>query len=123
LFSTELVLRIHEEIIMETGGTLGVRDKNLLESSLKQPFQTFEEKELYPSAEEKAAKLIEAIIKNHPFIDGNKRVAYVLFRLFLEENGLKIIADEDEKFNFVTGIASGRYDFSEIIKWVKTHVK
>ena len=116
MFSKSVVLKLHKKIIRKTGGTFGIRDENLLISSLNQPFQTFAGVELYPSVEEKAGKLLETIIKNHPFVDGNKRTAYVLFKLYLYRNNLKIIASEDEKYNFVMAIAEGKYNFEKIVE-------
>ncbi|WP_029520053.1 type II toxin-antitoxin system death-on-curing family toxin [Persephonella sp. IF05-L8] len=121
MFPVDLVNKIHNRIISETGGSYGVRDINLLKSALEIPFQTFEGKELYPSIEEKAAKLLETLIKNHPFVDGNKRTAYVLFTLYLELNGFYIKAEEDEKFKFVMKIAESKYSFKEILEWIKAN--
>jgi death-on-curing protein len=123
LFSKSVVLKLHKKIIRKTGGTFGIRDENLLMSSLNQPFQTFAGVELYPSVEEKAGKLLETIIKNHPFVDGNKRTAYVLFKLYLYRNNLKIIASEDEKYNFVMAIAEGKYNFEKIVEWIRKNTK
>lgn len=123
MFEIEIVKQIHNEIIKETGGFYGLRDENLLTSSLKTPFQSFQGKDLYPTTEEKAAKLLELIIENHPFLDGNKRTAYVLFRLFLEENNLIIKASEEEKYKFIMSIASGKLKFEEILNWIKIHTE
>ena len=123
MFSVDLVKKIHVEIIKTTGGSLRIRNENLLKSSLMTPFQTFSGEELYKTPEEKASKLLELIIKNHPFIDGNKRTAYVLFRLFLEINGLKLIAPEEEKYSFIMKIASGELEYEDILRWVKEHIK
>ena len=123
MFSIDLVKKIHKKIILETGGSYGIRDVNLLKSALEIPFQTFGGEDLYPSNIEKAAKLLESIIKNHPFIDGNKRTAYVLFTLYLEFNNLNINATEDEKYEFVINIAQGKYSFEDILKWINAHIK
>ena len=79
-------LRIHEILIERFGGIKGVRDLELLKSSLNRPLQTFDGKELYPTITEKAAALLESLIKNHPFHDGNKRIGYTMCRLILLEN-------------------------------------
>src|SRR5690348_10413515 len=100
--------QIHKILIEQFGGTLGLRDSGALASALSRPFQTFEGKELYPTAIQKAASLIESILSNHPFIDGNKRTGYVLMRLFLVDHGYDIKATQDEKYNFVIRIASGK---------------
>jgi death-on-curing protein len=72
------VLNIHEFLINKFGGSHGIRDINLLQSALARPFQTFDQKELYSSHVDKAAALIESIVTNHPFIDGNKRTGYLI---------------------------------------------
>jgi death-on-curing protein len=76
-------IHVHEILIDKFGGAKGVRDLSLLESALSRPFQTFDQKDLYPTPIEKSAALIESILINHPFIDGNKRIGYVLMRLLL----------------------------------------
>ena len=79
---------IHQILIEKFGGGKGIRDRKLLESALARPFQTFDKKDLYVTPIEKAAALLESILINHPFIDGNKRTGYVLMRLLLINNGL-----------------------------------
>lgn len=83
---------IHKILIGKFGGIMGIRDKGILESAIRRPFQTFDQKELYPDPVAKAAAIFESIISNHPFIDGNKRTAYVLARLLLREHNLDIEA-------------------------------
>ena len=88
---------IHEILIERFGGSNGIRDRNLLESAINRPYQGFGHQELYPGAIDKAAAIFESIIKNHPFQDGNKRTAYVLMRLLLNEDNLDIHASEDDE--------------------------
>ncbi len=112
------VIRIHEILIDNFGGSKGIRDHGLLESAIARPFQTFDKVDLYSNPVDKAAALIESILINHPFIDGNKRIGYVLMRLLLMESGLDIIATEEEKYDFVIKIAEGKYHHNEIIEWL-----
>jgi death-on-curing protein len=79
---------------------------------------TFEGKELYPTPILKAGALIESLIKNHPFIDGNKRIGYVMTRFFLMQNGLDINATQQAKFNFVINIANGHLQIDQITDWI-----
>jgi len=113
------VEQIHKLVIDTFGGAHGTRDLSLLESALKRPFQTFENKELYPTAIDKAASLIESIVNNHPFIDGNKRTGYVLMRLLLLQNGFDIKASQQDEYEFVMSIASGKMRFDEIGELVR----
>jgi len=115
--------QIHKILIDTFGGAHGIRDLSALESALKRPFQTFDDKELYPTVIDKAAALAESILNNHPFIDGNKRTGYVLMRLFLLQNGHDINATQVDKYEFVIGIASGKIRFEEIVSWLEKHSK
>ncbi len=112
-------IKIHDVLIDRFGGAPGLRDKNLLESALLRPYQSFDKKELYKSPIEKAAALIESIITNHPFIDGNKRFGYVAMRLLLLEYNMDIKASETDKYEFVIFIAKGKYKFKEICNWIE----
>lgn len=114
---------LHQRLIREHGGTQGIRDIASLKSALDRPFQSFEGKDLYPTALHKGAALIESLISNHPFLDGNKRTAYVLLRLFLIHSGLDLYASEDEKYDFVISIASGSRAFEGILQWLEIHCK
>jgi death-on-curing protein len=94
-----------------------------LKSALARPFQTFDQVDLYNSPTEKAAALIESIVSNHPFVDGNKRTGYVLMRLLLMENGLDIKADQITKYDFVIRIASGEISHQQIVEWINNHIQ
>lgn len=115
------VEELHDKLISDFGGSSGIRDKGSLESALARPFQTFDGNELYPTALQKAASILESILINHPFVDGNKRTGYVLMRLFLLQNNLDLYATEDEKYSLVSGVAAGDIDFEEILHWLEVH--
>jgi len=116
------VVSIHDKLIEEFGGSGGIRDKNLLDSALKRPFQTFNKKDLYPTPQSKAAAVIESILVNHPFVDGNKRTGYYLMRSILLCSELDIEAPEDERYEFVINIASGQLKFNQILSWIESRL-
>jgi len=114
--------QIHKILIDQFGGSHGIRDYGTLSSALSRPYSTFDGKELYSTPIQKAAAFIESILINHPFVDGNKRTGYVLMRLILIEHGLDISATQDEKYQFVIRIASGKSNFNDIIYWLEHHI-
>lgn len=123
MISTAEVQKIHDILIEKFGGANGVRDKNALLSALNRPYSTFEEQDLYPTAIEKAAAIMESIVTNHPFVDGNKRTGYVLMRLMLMHDGIDITANENDKYEFVIDIARGEMDFEQIKQWITIRVE
>lgn len=98
---------IHNILIAKFGGSKGIRDIGLLESSLARPFATFDNNELYPDPIEKAAAILESVAINHPFVDGNKRTAYTFMRLILLDNNLDINASQSEKYDLVISVSKG----------------
>ncbi|CAN5211582.1 hypothetical protein BH23BAC1_BH23BAC1_47700 [soil metagenome] len=97
MISLDDVIGIHSILIENFGGHSGVRDRELLKSSIFRPYVTFDSVDLYPTTVDKAAAVIESIVKNHPFFDGNKRTGYTIMRLLLLNDELHIKASEDEK--------------------------
>lgn len=122
MISIKKAIQIQSILIEKFGGTDGLRDKNLLESALMRPYQTFDGKELYATPPEKAAAIIESILINHPFMDGNKRFGYVAMRLILMEYDQDIYAKEDGKYDFVLNIAKGELKFNGILDWIKSNL-
>jgi len=110
--TAEQVLFIHSRIIDETGGMHGIRDLGLLESAVSRPRATFRNKDLYPTSFHKAAALMESLVKNHPFIDGNKRMAITSAAIFLQMNGYLLKASHNELVDFAVLFAAGQADFN-----------
>lgn len=117
----EIVLAIHTDLIQRYGGKAGVRDQNLLESALAQPKITLGGKYAHKTLFDKAAAYGFHVCKNHPFVDGNKRVAFVLMDIFLQKNGGEIIADEKEAYTMMMSLALGKLSKSELAAWLKEH--
>ena len=117
------VLNIHNILIDKFGGSKGVRDQGSLESAINRPFATFEKHDLYPTPSDKAAAILESILINHPFIDGNKRTAYVLMRLLLLNYGFDILADQDDKYKMVILASKGDLRFDGIKNWIEIRLR
>lgn len=119
--TVEQVLFIHSRIIDETGGSHGIRDLGLLQSAVSRPRATFGGKELYHSIFHRAAALMESIIKNHPFIDGNKRTAISSSGIFLEINGYSLKTTQKEFERFTLDVAIGEASVHDAAAWFKKH--
>ena len=117
-FSREKVLLLHKLITEETGGDPNIRDFDLLESALESAFQTFGGEELYPSKEEKGARLGYALISNHAFVDGNKRIGMYVMMTFLEVNGIKLDPSVDDVARVGLAVASGEMTYPELLEGV-----
>lgn len=116
------ILELHERLIAESGGTSGVRDFGALESALVQPEMTFDGEELYPTLAEKASALAFSLCMNHPFVDGNKRVAHAAMEIFLVLNGFEINATVDEQEKLFLNLASGRVSREDLVGWLQRKV-
>lgn len=119
--SKEKVLLLHQIMAETTGGSVGVRDEALLESALENCFATFDGVELYPTKEEKAARLGHSLVSNHAFVDGNKRIGVYIMLSFLESNGIKVYATNDEIIKLGMELADGTMKYDELLQWVRTH--
>lgn len=117
--SRERILLLHKYIAAETGGSIGVRDEGLLDSALEAAFATFDGKDLYPSKEEKAAKIGYSLISNHAFVDGNKRIGMYVMLTFLEVNGISMECSNDEITEIGLSVASGTMGYDALLDWIK----
>lgn len=114
----EAVIAIHRRQIAEHGGFDGVRDHGLLESALNKPKNLYYYNQPTPNIVEMAASYAFGIARNHPFIDGNKRTAYVVCRLFLQLNGLDIHASQAEKYETFLKLAAGELSEETLAEWL-----
>ena len=117
-FSQEKVLLLHKLITAETGGDPNVRDIALLNSALESAFQTFDGQELYPTKEEKGARIGYALISNHAFVDGNKRIGMYVLLTFLDTNGIKIHPTVDDVARVGLAVAAGEMQYEDLLEWI-----
>ena len=118
-FTQEKVLLLHQLMTQETGGDSGLRDIGLLDSALEGAYATFDGIDLYPTKEEKAARLGFTLISNHAFVDGNKRIGMYIMLTFLEVNGLRIRPTNAEVVRVGLAVASGEMKYDELLAWVR----
>lgn len=109
------ILLLHEQLIAETGGSSGLRDEGMLDSALNTPFQTFAGKDVYPSLQQKAARLCFGLVKNHPFVDGNKRIGAHVMLVFLALNGIELQHTQTELSEVILQLAAGT--LQSLIYW------
>ena len=121
ILSKEQILRLHSQLISETGGTDGLRDEGMLESALTAPFQVFDETEVYPSIQQKAARLGFGLVKNHAFVDGNKRIGAHVMLVFLALNHIELDYTQRELSATILKVADGSYTFDDLLKWILEH--
>lgn len=120
--SREQILELHEEMIRRYGGLSGVRDAGLLESAIAMPQASFGGQHLHGTLAEKAAAYLFHLCMNHPFHDGNKRVALAAAGTFLGINGFIIDATPKEKYEITVAVASGRRSKEELTTFFTNHV-
>ncbi len=117
----EQVLFLHSRLVSETGGAHGVRDLGMLLSALGRPQATFEDKELYPDLFTKTAALMDSLVRNHPFMDGNKRTAITTAGIFLLINGYQLKVENSEMVRFTQACAQSQLNMEEIVEWFERY--
>ena len=120
-FSKEKVKLLHQLLWEESGGSVALRDEGLLDSALESAFAGFGDTEFYPTKEEKAARLGYALISNHAFVDGNKRIGVYVMLSFLEMNGIRLQCKDDELVHIGLSIAAGDMKYEELLQWIIDH--
>jgi len=121
--TVEEVVALHALIIGQSGGPSGIRSREGLESSVGQPNQTFGGEELYPSVIAKAAALGFFLVRNHPFVDGNKRIGHAALEVTLVLNGLELVAAVDDQEQMFLSLAAGTVSREELTTWVEQHLQ
>jgi death-on-curing protein len=117
------VVELHRRVLRATGGAAGIRDLGALESAVAQPKATFGGVDLYLTLAEKAAALCVAMVHNHPFVDGNKRVGHAAMETFLVLNGAEIDAPIRDQEHLMLDLASGRTDRTQLADWLRQHLR
>ena len=121
--TTKQVLLLHRMLTEQTGGDANLRDADLLDSAIRSPFQTFGGEELYPTLEEKAARLGFSLISNHAFVDGNKRIGVLLMLAFLRANGRTLCFSDEDIVQIGLGVADGSIAYEGLLKLVQLHTR
>nr|WP_297708289.1 type II toxin-antitoxin system death-on-curing family toxin [uncultured Butyrivibrio sp.] len=115
------ILMMHKQLVEQTGGSDKVLDYGLLNSALETPFQTFDGKELYPTIQEKGARLGFGLIKNHCMEDGNKRIGTHSMLVFLALNGIELQYTQKELYEIILDIAASKKEYEDLLQWVMDH--
>ncbi len=116
--TAEQIIMLHEILIKHTGGLDGIRDQGLLESAVYAPFHSFDGIAIFPTIEKKAARLGFGLVKNHAFVDGNKRIGILAMLSFLEMNGVALHCTDEELVQLGLGLAEGTIDENMLIQFI-----
>ena len=120
--TVEHIRELHKMVLVQTGGSDGIRSVQGLESAVAQPQASFDGVDLYPSLAEKAAALAYSLIQNHPFVDGNKRVGHAAMEVFLVLNGYELDADVDRQEAMFLSLAAGEVKREDLVEFVRQHL-
>ena len=119
--SKRQILMLHRQLIEQTGGSDGIRDEGLLDSAMAAPFQSFDNADAYPSLQQKAARLCFGLVKNHPFIDGNKRIGAHAMLVFLAVNGVELTYTQTELSDIILQVAASEKEYPDLLDWLIRH--
>lgn len=123
LLTVDEIAALHSRLLLATGGLDGLRDRGLLESAAFSVNAGFEETEHYPTIEEKVARLAFSLVKNHPFVDGNKRIGILSMLTTLKLNNVMIVYTQKELIDLGLSLADGTLGYEETLKWILKHKK
>ena len=121
ILSKNLVQLLHTQLIEQTGGIDGIRDDGLLDSALCAPFQSFDGIDAFPSIQQKAARLGFGLVKNHPFVDGNKRIGAHVMLIFLALNHIELEYTQEELTEIILKVAAGVSGYDGLLQWIIHH--
>ena len=123
LLTLDQIIILHEKLIIQTGGSVGIRDKGLIESARLRAMATFDGVDLYKTNEEKIAIMTHSLISNHGFVDGNKRIGIAVMLMLTRMNQITIVFSQDELILLGLNIANGIFDEGMIVAWINKHKK
>ncbi len=121
LLTVDEMVALHSKLISKTGGSDGLRDRGLLESAVYSAYGSFGDEEVYPTIEEKSARLAFSLISNHSFVDGNKRIGVLVMLVTLKLNNVTLQYTQEELVRLGLSVADGSAGYDEILKWIKEH--
>ena len=121
LLTEEEIIRLHGKLIKATGGADGLRDRGLLSSAVANAYGGFGDVEAYPTIEEKAARLAYALVENHAFVDGNKRIGILVMLMTLKLNHVRISYTQAELTELGLSIADGSRKYAHVLAWILEH--
>ena len=122
ILTKEQILLLHSQLVEDFGGSSDIRDDALLDSAINTPFQTYDSEELYPTLLDKASRFCFGLVKNHPFVDGNKRIGTHAMLVFLAINGVELEYSDTELINLILSVAAGTQSDSDILRWLQQHI-
>lgn len=121
ILTVEQIIALHSQLIHASGGMDGVRDRGLVESAVSNVFDTYFGVNQYPTIEEKAARICYALIKNHAFLDGNKRIGILVMLVLLEINGIVLECRDEELVYLGINVAASKVNYEDILDFIINH--
>ena len=121
LLTVDEIMGLHTKMVARTGGSDGLRDKGLLESAVLSAQSSFGDREIYPDIRQKAARLMYALVSNHAFVDGNKRIGVLAMLMTLKCNAIKLRYTQPELIALGLAVAAGNASYGDILDWIRVH--
>ena len=118
----EQIILLHEKLIKRYGGSSGIRDEGLLDSAINAPLQSFDGNDFFPTVTDKAVRLCVGLVKNHPFIDGNKRIGALALLTILDLNKYQFKSNSTELSSVILDFAAGKTDDNYLLQWVMKRI-
>lgn len=118
----EQIILLHEKLIKRYGGSSGIRDEGLLDSAINAPLQSFDGNDFFPTVTDKAVRLCVGLVKNHPFIDGNKRIGALALLTILDLNKYQFKSNSTELSSVILDFAAGKIDDNYLLQWVMKRI-